>query len=240
MLLWVVGKVQASCICLQATGYTDFNRHTHKLAAAFYNHHSAIIVGSYSLAQFFAVLHDFDINVFSWKQHGFDSVSQFVDIQYFDALQFSHAIEIKVIGDDGAMQCSCHFHKLAIDFYDALNIGVRDLERHSGILLQAVSISNPRLPRFRRIVSAESAICCNSFNTKRGTTNVPLIKPVLLMSAMRPSMMALVSSSICVTGCDGDVFSFSRSLLRSSSRSRSRARLGRKPVWKRCAISFLR
>ena len=54
-------------------------------------------------------------------------------------------------------------------------------------------MSRPRRPRFRFIESAESATSCSSFSTNCGMTSVPSTKPVSQTSAMRPSMMTLVS-----------------------------------------------
>src|ERR1017187_1008412 len=54
-------------------------------------------------------------------------------------------------------------------------------------------ISNPRRPRLRFMESAESATSCNSRSTNCGSTMTPSRKPVSAMSAMRPSIMTLVS-----------------------------------------------
>ena len=56
------------------------------------------------------------------------------------------------------------------------------------------STSRPRRPRLRRRGSLESAIWRNSSKTNRGTNREPSKKPVMLTSAMRPSIMALVST----------------------------------------------
>ena len=54
-------------------------------------------------------------------------------------------------------------------------------------------MSRPRRPRLRFSESAESATSCSSFSTNCGMTSVPSTKPVSQTSAMRPSMMTLVS-----------------------------------------------
>src|SRR4030042_1517272 len=54
-------------------------------------------------------------------------------------------------------------------------------------------ISSPRRPRVRRSSSGESAIYCSSSRINLGTRKVPSRTPVSEMSAMRPSMMTLVS-----------------------------------------------
>src|SRR3984885_9470914 len=54
--------------------------------------------------------------------------------------------------------------------------------------------SSPRRPRCRREPSEESPTICNSRSTNSGTTSVPSRKPVSTTSAMRPSIMALVST----------------------------------------------
>ena len=57
-------------------------------------------------------------------------------------------------------------------------------------------MSRPRRPRLRLSESDESATCCSSRSTNCGTTSVPSRKPVSQMSAMRPSMMTEVSSTL--------------------------------------------
>ena len=54
-------------------------------------------------------------------------------------------------------------------------------------------MSRPRRPRLRFIESAESATSCSSRRTNCGMTRMPSRNPVSAMSAMRPSMMTLVS-----------------------------------------------
>ena len=54
-------------------------------------------------------------------------------------------------------------------------------------------MSRPRRPRLRLSESAESATSCSSFKTNCGMTSVPSRKPVSQTSAIRPSMMTLVS-----------------------------------------------
>ena len=54
-------------------------------------------------------------------------------------------------------------------------------------------MSRPRRPRLRFIESDESATSCSSFSTNCGMTSVPSRNPVSHTSAIRPSMMTLVS-----------------------------------------------
>src|ERR1022692_4565828 len=54
-------------------------------------------------------------------------------------------------------------------------------------------MSRPRRPRLRFMESAESATSCNSRRTNWGITSTPSRKPVSAISAMRPSMITLVS-----------------------------------------------
>ena len=56
-------------------------------------------------------------------------------------------------------------------------------------------MSRPRRPRPRRIRSELSAIACNSLMTNFGITNCPSSTRVSTTSAMRPSMITLVSST---------------------------------------------
>ena len=63
----------------------------------------------------------------------------------------------------------------------------------NGREMVAEVVLRPRV-RFKR--SAESAICCNSSSTNTGINNVPSINPLLQMSAIRPSIITLVSRSL--------------------------------------------
>src|SRR6266850_6418606 len=63
----------------------------------------------------------------------------------------------------------------------------------SGPFLIRCRMSSPLRPRFRFRESWESAMYCSSLRTNCGTTRVPSRKPVSQTSAMRPSMMTLVS-----------------------------------------------
>ena len=54
-------------------------------------------------------------------------------------------------------------------------------------------MSRPRRPRLRLSESEESAISCNSRSTNWGIMSVPSTKPVSQTSAIRPSMITLVS-----------------------------------------------
>ena len=54
-------------------------------------------------------------------------------------------------------------------------------------------MSRPRRPRLRFSESAESATSCSSLSTNCGMTSVPSRNPVSQTSAMRPSMITLVS-----------------------------------------------
>ena len=57
-------------------------------------------------------------------------------------------------------------------------------------------MSSPRRPRLRFIESEESATSCSSLSTNCGMTIVPSMKPVSQISAMRPSMITLVSRTL--------------------------------------------
>jgi hypothetical protein len=58
------------------------------------------------------------------------------------------------------------------------------------------STSMPRRPRWRRRLSGESAMYCSSASTKCGMSSEPGKKPVRAISAIRPSIITLVSSRI--------------------------------------------
>src|SRR6266849_9283164 len=64
-LLFWVRKNHPSRYSLQNTGYGNFDCRTHVLATAFHHDHCTIIQVAYSLAQFLAILYDFDNNIFS-------------------------------------------------------------------------------------------------------------------------------------------------------------------------------
>src|ERR1019366_537933 len=58
-------------------------------------------------------------------------------------------------------------------------------------------MSSPRRPRLRFMESAESATSCSSRSTNCGITSTPSRNPVSAISAMRPSMITLVSRILC-------------------------------------------
>ena len=58
------------------------------------------------------------------------------------------------------------------------------------------SISSPRRPRCLFDPSVESATTCSSLSTNSGTTIMPSIKPASAISAIRPSIITLVSSTL--------------------------------------------
>ena len=58
----------------------------------------------------------------------------------------------------------------------------------------------PRRPRFLRSGSLESAICLSSSKTILGTMKWPSMNPVEVRSAIRPSIIALVSTRIWLLG----------------------------------------
>ena len=121
----------------------DFNGHTHKLSSTFNDDHSTVVQVTNALSEFFAVLHDFNKDIFTWKQHRFHGVGQFVNIEYFYALQLGNTVEVKVVGDNGAMQGACHFDEFAINLHHVLHVGIGDLNRNGGIFLQAVKHLKP-------------------------------------------------------------------------------------------------
>src|SRR5579884_957232 len=128
----------AACDRLQYTGDSDFDSATHVLATTFNYDHRAIVQVADALTQFFAFLHNLDIDILAGKQNGLDCVRQFVDVQHFDALQFRHAVEVEVVSDDGAMQVTRHLHQLAIYLGNAFYVVISNLDRNGGVFLQAV------------------------------------------------------------------------------------------------------
>src|SRR5258708_16492373 len=117
-LFWV-RKDHPSGNRLQDTSYSDFNLHVHILPSALNDDHGAVIKVTYALSQLFAILHDFDINVFAWKQNRFDRMGEFLDVENFHALQLCHAIEIEVAVDHEAVPVLDAFDQLTIHFDDA-------------------------------------------------------------------------------------------------------------------------
>ena len=75
-----------------------------------------------------------------------------------------------------------------------------DFDLVTGVALDPVEHVQAPPAAARLIGSLESAICCNSFNTNRGTTIRPSTKLASIRSAMRPSTMTLVSSSRRLSG----------------------------------------
>ena len=59
-------------------------------------------------------------------------------------------------------------------------------------------MSSPRRPRCRFDPSVESATTCSSRSTNSGTTIMPSMNPASAISAIRPSMITLVSSTLAL------------------------------------------
>jgi len=123
---------------LQNTCYRDLNRAIHKLTAILHDDHCAIIQVPNSLTQFFTILHDFNLNLFSWQEDWLDRVRQLIDIQDFDSLEFGYPVKIKIVGNDWAMQITRQFHKFSINICDTFNIGIDNIDGDRSILLQTV------------------------------------------------------------------------------------------------------
>src|SRR5256885_14931837 len=104
-----MGENHAPGDCLQYACDRDFNSHTHKLPSAFNDDHGAIIQVTNALSEFFADLHDFNKDIFTCNQHRFHGDGQFLNIEYFYALQHSNKAEVKDVGDTWPMQGACHF-----------------------------------------------------------------------------------------------------------------------------------
>ena len=71
-----------------------------------------------------------------------------------------------------------------------------------GLFCIRLSMSRPRRPRLRLILSELSAMPCNSCSTKRGTISLVSMIPVSQISAIRPSMMTLVSRTSGLAALD--------------------------------------
>src|SRR2546426_2932090 len=122
---------------LQDTGHCDLDGRVHILPPALFHDHGAVIQVTHALAEFFAILHNFDMNILTREQHRLDSVCQFVNVEYFNALEFRDPAQVEIGSDDGAMERTGHLHELAIDFGNALYFRVGDIDRDGGLLLEA-------------------------------------------------------------------------------------------------------
>src|SRR5579884_3502912 len=94
---------------LEHARHRDLNRHIHVLPPVLDHDHRTVIEIADTLAEFLAILHDLDVDIFAGQQHWFDRISQFVDVE-----------------------------DLAIHVADTLDLGINNLDGHGGIFLQAI------------------------------------------------------------------------------------------------------
>ena len=132
-------------------------------------------------------------NPFSGDYDGLQGVGQLVHVEHLYPLQLGHPVQIVVRGKNGRLHGAGQLHQPGVHLH-AIDTHVEHLEGHDVVFPQ----TRQHLQAPAAAVAAERvagvAIWRNSSKTNRGTNREPSRKPVMLTSAMRPSIMALVST----------------------------------------------
>src|SRR5262245_2936857 len=114
-------------------------------------------------------------------------------------LQLGDFSEIVVIGEEFRIQVAREADQFGVNIALVRKIPIVDF--HFVLLVTLNTIENLEASAAARLMgSLESAICCSSRSTKRGTTTRPSRKLASTRSAIRPSIMTLVSSSSRLSG----------------------------------------
>jgi len=117
-----------------------------------------------------------------------------VHVDVVDGLELGELAEVVIVVKSLALRLRASRTSLA-STPSPREIAVVNLHLVFVLRWSRLRISRPRRPRARLMGSLESAICISSRRTKRGTTRMPSRKLDSIRSAMRPSMITLVSSS---------------------------------------------
>jgi hypothetical protein len=152
-----------------------------------------------ALALVLAFADDFQLQDFAGQQNDFQALASSCRLTQFTFCS-SAILEIVIVGEQPGVQVAREADEFGVHFLFLGKIAVMDADFDVGVALDAVEHfeSAPSARAFDG--SAESATCWSSFSTKRGTTMSPSINFASIRSAMRPSMMTLVSSSSRLSG----------------------------------------
>src|SRR3990167_1595698 len=88
--------------------------------------HSAVVQVPNALILFLSLFNDVDVHRFAGKDHGLERVRKLVQVHYLNVLEAGHFIEVKVVGDDYALQPPRELNELQVGFFYVGEIMVRD------------------------------------------------------------------------------------------------------------------
>src|SRR3972149_1877716 len=71
-------------------------------ASAFDHNHRAVVQKADALSQLLSFLDDADSHLLAGQDYRLHGVGQLVDVEDLYALQFGHAVQVEVVGEDGA------------------------------------------------------------------------------------------------------------------------------------------
>jgi hypothetical protein len=120
---------------LQHTGDDDVDGLADHLARIVHDHHRPIVEIGDALVVFLALLEDEDLHDLAGENNRFERVRQLVDVEYFDAAQLRHLVEIEVVGDDLSLQRAGEFDQFQVYFADFRVVGVGNRHLDPGHLL---------------------------------------------------------------------------------------------------------
>ena len=165
--------------------------------AALDDDHRPVVEETDALARLLALLDHLDPQLLAGQDGRLHGVGERVDVHHPHALELGDAVEVEVVGEDDAAAALGELDELRVDLGDVRAPRRRRSRPGSrGSRCIRDRMSRPRRPRLRRSASDESAMCCSSSSTNRGTTSVPYMNPDSTISAIRPSISTLVSTTI--------------------------------------------
>ena len=185
------GRLKRAC-------YRDDNIFADFAAGLLDNHHRAVVEITDTLLRFFARLYDANLHIFSGQGNGLERVGQVVYIQDVHLSHGGNLAEVIIRCYESSAAVLGEGNQLLVNTlyaFDVRHNGVVDGYINVGFVCISLSISRPRLPRLRFSLSAESEINCISFKTNRGTISGESNSLLLYRSAIRPSIIAEVSST---------------------------------------------
>jgi hypothetical protein len=137
------------------------------------------------------------VELLAGQDRGLDRVRERVDVHHPDALQLGDAVEVEVVRQDHAAARQGEGDQLRVDLGDVLHRVVDDLDRGPGFLLHAASGSPGRAARVapQRVGAVGDVL--DLLEDEPRHDKRPVDEADSTMSAIRPSMIALVSTTMC-------------------------------------------
>ena len=182
---------------LQHARHRDLDRAADRALALVHHDHRPVVEVGDALAGLLALLEHEDAQHLARQHHRLQRVRELVDVEHGDAAQLGHLVEVEVVGDDLAGEALGELDQLEVDL--AAPPGSRSPRSAPARSSSSGSAAGRRgragrgcasaSPRSRPPAAARAA-------RTAGTTSVPSRKPVSQMSAMRPSMITEVSSTL--------------------------------------------